>query len=115
MWYQASFSYLGMTQSNMLNILHDLSATGMGVALGVLMLLIPRLIKDFPRAFYIYSYANVVMLLVATATVIYFGLRRSMRYTAQEVEVDLDASIFEDVLPLQSPEMQTIDEEGQVW
>ena len=132
MWYQASFSYLGMTQSNsrfvfdlglpftglliiiwnlyfmeffdvlveekvvtsrtqtivrwcvilvgvmlafvgifrfgiglMLNILHDLSATGMGVALGILMLLIPRLIKDFPRAFYLYSYATVGMLLVA--------------------------------------------------
>ena len=132
MWYQASFSYLGMTQSNsrfvfdlglpftglliiiwnlyfteffdilveegvvssrtrtivrwcvifvgvmlafvgifrfgiglMFNILHDLSATGMGVGLGVLILVMPMLIDRFPRAFYVYSFATVAMLIVA--------------------------------------------------
>jgi hypothetical protein len=47
------------------NIIHDLSATGMGVMLGVLMLFIPRFIKEFPREFYIYSYTMVAMLVLA--------------------------------------------------
>jgi hypothetical protein len=47
------------------NIMHDVSATGMGVVLGVMMLAMPRLIRQFPRLFYIYSFAVVAMLVVA--------------------------------------------------
>ncbi len=43
----------------------------------------------------------------ATALAIYFGLRRTMRYSAEEVEVDLKASVFED--PLLPEELLTID------
>ncbi len=47
------------------NIVHDVSATGMGVVLGVLMLLMSRFIDRFPRLFYVYSYLVVAMLVTA--------------------------------------------------
>jgi predicted MFS family arabinose efflux permease len=45
----------------------------------------------------------------ATALAIYFGLRRTMRYSAEEVEVDLKASVFEDPLPLLPEDLLTSD------
>ena len=47
------------------NIIHDVSATGMGVVLGVMMLFMPRLIDRFSRIFYVYSYVVVGLLITA--------------------------------------------------
>ena len=137
LWYQASFSYLGMTESNskflfdiglpftglliiiwsfyfkeylnilledgiitqrtrsllhwgivlsavllsmvglvrfgmapIFNVVHDASATGMGVVLGLMMLFMPWMIKTFSRVFYIYSYVSVAMMVVAVVLMV---------------------------------------------
>ena len=62
---------------------------------------------------YATGYAQTLLTLTgisaATALAIYFGLRRSMRYSADEVEVDLAASVFADALPMLPEELHTID------
>lgn len=52
------------------NVIHDVAATGMGVVLGLLMLFMPKLIRSFPRVFYIYSYLTVVMLVLAVVLMV---------------------------------------------